>query len=358
MNYFVDADFNNLWKPVTSKYKRFTLPFPTDEKLAAQEKRLGVKLPASYIELACASQNGGLLKRNRVPIRDEIGNVIRYVKINYISPIGHIEPEDMYPNQICDHPGLLYHIPNLVVIGENWDADYEFFVLNYRNCGADGEPTVEFVTRKSKCGDADEPASGDWRYINEKFYWEMTATVANTFDEFIRQLVVMPKPVPFDFSVVREPLKQAAQEAFRQIVKTYAQEQIISFGLYVDDEGTMVAAAANTKSHLDELAAKYPSQKEYFTYCISEWRCDAPCVLHLFDPICRELSIHSRALGTENKIKRFRDRLLQLCVEILAELKAEDFFAKEYHLPVLLNVDISNGALSMSTAKKIRASLQ
>lgn len=302
MNYFVDADFNKLWKPVTSEYKRFTLPFPTDEELIAHEKRLGVKLPASYIELATASQNGGLLKRNGVLIRDEAGNVIRYVKINYISPIGHIEPEYTYLNQICDHPS--------------------------------------------------------WWYINENFYWELTATVANTFAEFVKQLVVMPKPVPFDFAVIEEPLKQAAQEAFRQIVKTYGQEEIISFGLYVDEEGTMVAGAANTKSHLDELVAKDPSQKEYFTYCISEWCCDAPGVLHLFDPICRELSIHSRALGTENKVKRFRDKLIQLCVEILAELKAEGFFAKEYHLPILLNVDISNGVLSMSKAKKIRASLQ
>lgn len=116
--------------------------------------------------------------------------------------------------------------------------------------------------------------------------------MANTFAEFVKQLVVMPKPVPFDFAVIEEPLKQAAQEAFRQIVKTYGQEEIISFGLYVDEEGTMVAGAANTKSHL-------------------------------FDPICRELSIHSRVLGTENKVKRFRDKLIQLCVEILAELKAE-----------------------------------
>lgn len=309
MNYFVDADFNKLWKPVTSEYKRFTLPFPTDEEVIAHEKRLGVKLPASYIELATVSQNGGLLKCNGVLIRDEAGNVIRYVKINYISPIGHIEPEYTYLDQICDYPSLLYNIPNLVVIGENWDAHYEFFVLNYRNCGADGEPTIEFITRKSKCGEIDEPVSGDWRYINENFYWELTATVANTFAEFVKQLVVMPKPVPFDFAVVKEPLKQAAQEAFRQIVKTYGQEEIISFGLYVDEEGTMVAGAANTKSHL-------------------------------FDPICRELSIHSRALGTENKVKRFRDKLIQLCVEILAELKAEGFFAKEYHLSILLNVDI------------------
>lgn len=52
MNYFVDADFNKLWKPVTSEYKRFTLPFPTDEELTAHEKRLGVKLPPHTLNLS------------------------------------------------------------------------------------------------------------------------------------------------------------------------------------------------------------------------------------------------------------------------------------------------------------------
>lgn len=347
MNYFVQADFNKLWKPITNE--RFTLPFPSEEELAALEKRLGVKLPASYVELAVVSQNGGYLKRNGVPVRDESGSVIRYVKINHINPIGMTAAGPIY-----DHPELFYGIPDLLVIGENWDADYEFFVLNYMDCGPDGEPTVVFITRKSRCGSAEEPSESDWRYINEKFYWEITATVARTFDEFVKQLVVMPKPVPFNFEKNKLLLKHAARESFRQIVKAYGQEEIISFGLCVDDEGTMVSAAANTRAHLMELTAKCPSEKDYFTCCISEWRCDALGALYLFDPICREISVYSRTLGTDNKVKRFRDKLVDFCVEVLAELKAEDFFAIEYNLPVLLNVDIINGELSAAKVKKIR----
>lgn len=350
MHYFVDTDFNKLWKPITNK--RFTLPFPTDKEFIALENQLGVKLPASYVELATASQNGGFLKRNGVPIRDESGNITRYVKINHINPIGRTDIEPIY-----DTPNPFYNIPNLFIIGENWDANYEFFVLNYMNCGSNGEPTVVFITRKSSYGDVGEPTNDDWRYINEKFYWEITNTVALTFDEFVKQLVVMPKIPPFDFTKIKEALKQATQESFRQIIKTYGHEEIISFGLYVDNEGTMVAVSANTKAHLDKLVAEYPFEKDYFTYCISEWCCDAPFALHLFDPICRELSTHGRVLGTENKIKRFRDNLIVLCVEVLAELKVDDFFAKEYNLPILLNVDVSNGDLSMSTTKKIRAIL-
>lgn len=351
MNYFVDTDFNKLWKPITNK--RFTLPFPTDEEFIALEKRLGVKLPASYVELATASQNGGFLKRNGVPIRDESGNVIRYVKMNHINPIGSTDTEP-----IQDNPNLLYNIQNLLVIGQNWDVYYEFFVLNYMDCGSNGEPSVVFITRKSSFGEEGEPTSNDWRYINENFYWEITNTVALTFDEFVKQLVVMPKLPPFDFAKIKEALKQATQESFRQIIKTHGHEEIISFGLYVDNEGSMVANAANKRAHLDKLVAEYPSEKDYLTYCINEWCCDAPFVLHLFDPICRELSIHSQALGTENKIKRFRNNLIDLCVEVLAELKADDFFAKEYNLPIFLSVDVSNGDLSMAKTKKIRAILE
>lgn len=49
----------------------------SDEELAALEQRLGVKLPASYIEFVSTSQNGGLLKRNGFPIHNASGNAIR-----------------------------------------------------------------------------------------------------------------------------------------------------------------------------------------------------------------------------------------------------------------------------------------
>ncbi|MDR1701371.1 MAG: DUF4303 domain-containing protein [Sporomusaceae bacterium] len=351
MNYFTEADFNKLWKAETDE--RSTLPFPTDKELVALEKRLGVKLPASYIELAANSQNGGYLKRNGVPIRDESGNVFRHVKISYINPIGRVKTEPVW-----DKPRLFYDTQNLLVIGTNDDTYYEFFVLNYIDCGPEGEPTVVFITRRSKRGDESEPKSGDWRYINELFYWEIVNTVAPAFAEFVKQLVVMPKLPPFDFTAIKEPLKQAAQESFRQIIKAYGQEDIISFGLYVDSESTMVADAANIKAHLEKHIAEFPSEKDYYTYSTNEWFYEGtPFALHLFEPICRELSIHSSALGTENKINRFRNKLIDLCVEVLAELKADGFFAKEYDAPILLSVSVATGEMSLAKIKKIRAIL-
>ncbi len=122
MDYFTKEHFRKLWKPATNE--RFTLPLPGQEELAALEHRLGVKLPASYIELGAFSQNGGFLKRNGVPLRDASGTITEYIKINHINPIGRTTTEPIY-----DTPRPFYDIPNLLVLGENWDAYYEFFVL-------------------------------------------------------------------------------------------------------------------------------------------------------------------------------------------------------------------------------------
>lgn len=266
MSYFTEADFKNLWKREGTAY--FTLPLPSDEELAALEQRLGVKLPASYIEFVSASQNGGLLKHNGFPIHNASGNAIRHVKIDYINAIGRRPGDESLPTHYAGHkardmPQLFYDIPNLLEIGGILGAPYyDFFVLNYLECGTSGEPSVAFITRKVRCGKNGEPVDGieDWWNINETYYWEVT-TVAPTFDAFIKELIVMPKLPAFDFAALKIPLKQAAQKSFREIIKAHGHEVIISFGLYVDNEGSMVADAANTKAHLENLWLKIPQKR-------------------------------------------------------------------------------------------------
>lgn len=362
MGYFTEADFKNLWTPEINE--KATLPFPMGEELAALEKRLGIKLPVSYIKLATTSQNGGYLKRNAVPICDESGNTIRHVKIDYINPIGRRPGDKSLPkrsaaHEDCDLPNPFRDKVQLFVIGKNLDAPYDCIVLDYLKCTKDDEPTVAHIIRKTLRGKSGEPTSdsSDWRYINNVFYWEIT-TVAPTFDVFIKKLVVMPKLPAFDFKAIKKPLKLAAEKSFKEIVKRHGNEELISFGLYVDNEGTMVADAANKKAHLEQLISENPSEKEYYTYFINEWYYEGTDVaLDLFEPICEELARYSAALGSDDKIKRFRDKLLDICVEVLAELKAENFFAKEYNQPVLLSASISDGDVSNAKRKKINALL-
>jgi len=358
MSCFTADDLKGLWSNKEKAY--FVLPMPSDKELAELEGRLGVKLPFSYKELALTSQNGGLLKRNASPIRDTIGNVIRYVKNDYIDSIGRRPGEKNVPEHWPGHEEhdaiqLFRDKSNLIEFGRNQDS-YETFVLNYLECESNGEPSIAHIDRKVRRGKDNEPVEGssDWRNINELYYWELT-TIAPNFETYIKELVIMPKQSAFDFAVIKGPLKQAAQKSFREIVKAHGHEDIVAYGLYIDAEGSMVADAANIKVHLEKLVAAHPKDEDYYTYATNEWRYEGTdFALDLFDPICKELARYCATLGSESKIKRFRDILLDVCAEVLAELKSEGFFAKEYALPVLINVNISNDEISATKIKKIR----
>ena len=84
----------------------------------------------------------------------------------------------------------------------------------------------------------------------------------------------------------------------------HGSEEIIFFGLYVDDEGSLVADAANTRVHFEGLLTRRPcAENDYFSYYTNEWCYEClDYALHLFEPIYRRLSAHSRALGSDDKI--------------------------------------------------------
>jgi len=363
MKYFTEADLKNLCGKDTSLIK----PAPSAELLDRTQKRLGVKLPESYIELAAEVQNGiSLEKRCAVPVVDSSGNVIRYVKSSYITNISHEQGDKSYPENSWYYndrvsPELFYDRPNLIRLGSDFSNNsYETFVMNYLDCGSEGEPTIALIDRKVRRGKASEPTLGsdDWRNINDDFYLELTP-IAPNFETYIKSLVPMPKLLAFDFGAIKEPLKQAAKKSFRELVKVHGKESIVAFGLYIDSEGSMIADAANTYSHLEKHLTEFPKEKDYYTYYTTEWHYEGlHFALDLFEPICAELSAYSAALGTDDKIKRFRDKLLDACAEILAELKNENFFANEYTNPVVLSVNISNDNISGAKRKKLRAILE
>jgi len=356
MEYFSAIDYKNLWKKRTQEGLSVfnPLPFPSDEELKASEMRLGLKLPASYVELAKTSQNGGYTKCNSFPLCDEAGNIYRHVEVPVICPIGH------HSFASCDSPSLFYDKPKLIKISLSLTAHYEFIVLNYLDCNTDEEPSVAFITRKIRSGKDGEPPlnSADWQHINEKFYWEIK-TIAPTFGAFVKGLVVMPKLPPFKFEEIKKPLKEAAQRAFREAVEKHGNEEIIAFGLYIDPDGTMVDNAINTKANLETQLAEFTnnskskSDVEYFTYSTTEWKYST-FTLDLFEPICKVLNARSAALGSESKVASFSNKLFTFCVEVLAEMKEEKFFTNEYYLPIMLSVGIEGGEVSQARIKKIR----
>jgi hypothetical protein len=181
--------------------------------------------------------------------------------------------------------------------------------------------------------------------------------LAPTFADYVKGLVVMPKLPVFDFAAFKAPLRQAVKQSFRGLVRAHGREGIVAYGLYIDDLGSMVADAANTAGHLESHVASFPQERDFYTFATTEWKYEGlDYALALFEDIGKPLMTYSASLSG-NKIRSFRNKLLDACVDVLRELKSEGFFAKEYGEPVLLTVNISNDDMPAAKAKEIRRAL-
>lgn len=105
----------------------------TDALVAEVEQTLGLALPADYVS-ALRACNGGRLRRTTLPD----GSFARRIHFRDLAGIGY--PEGLEASaRLCrewDYP-----TPSLVLSAEGPTA----LLLDYRRCGASGEPAVVFV---------------------------------------------------------------------------------------------------------------------------------------------------------------------------------------------------------------------
>jgi hypothetical protein len=165
---FSDFDFSGFWDNSDYALAHYVSEKPTDEMIASIETELGYKLPKAYIELA-KIQNGGELKKPCFPIDSPGSSTGRYIWAVGLYGIGR---EKMY--SLCGSLGSQFMIeewgyPDIgVCICDCPSAGHDIIMLDYRNCGKDGEPEVIHVDQEC-----------DYRITH----------VAKDFETFVRGLV-------------------------------------------------------------------------------------------------------------------------------------------------------------------------
>ena len=139
---FEGFDFTDFWEESDYSAKHYVSEPPTDELIAEIEQELGYKLPESYIWLM-KQHNGGVLNPNRNGCKTDwsegctewTGNVI------VVAGIMSISREKTW--SICDTE--VQCRPDIgVVIANTWDCA-DMIILDYRECGKNGEPSVVCV---------------------------------------------------------------------------------------------------------------------------------------------------------------------------------------------------------------------
>ena len=139
---FEGFDFTDFWEESEYSAKHYVSKPPTDELIAEIEQELGYKLPESYIWLM-KQHNGGIVNQNRMGCRIDrsegytewTGNV---VAVAGIMSIGREKTWSICGTEFQCRPDIG------VAIANTWDCA-DMIILDYRECGKNGEPSVVCV---------------------------------------------------------------------------------------------------------------------------------------------------------------------------------------------------------------------
>jgi hypothetical protein len=148
-NAFEGFDFAGFWDDSEYSLKSYTEPAPSDEMIASIEQELGgFRLPAAYVELA-RMHNGGLLKRNCYPMHEPTGWAEDHIAITGLYAIGRTSNYSL-----CGKTGSKFwqeqwgYPPIGVCIADTPTGGHEMIVLDYRECGKQGEPRIVYVDQE------------------------------------------------------------------------------------------------------------------------------------------------------------------------------------------------------------------
>jgi hypothetical protein len=145
---FADFDFNGFWEDNEYSLREYVGALPSDELIASVEQELGYKLPASYIELM-KLHNGGTPYKDCFPMRERTSWSDTHVAITGILGIGR---EKEY--SLCGGLGSQFMIeewgypPIGIYICDCPSAGHDMIMLDYRECGPEGEPKVVHVDQE------------------------------------------------------------------------------------------------------------------------------------------------------------------------------------------------------------------
>ncbi len=165
--FFADFDVEQFWKPSQSAEREYVGSPPTDDVVAAVERDLGYKLPASYVELM-RFQNGGIPRNTCHRTRERTSWAQDHIAITGIYSIGSEKP-----CSLCGELGSAFWVEEWgypaigIYFADCPSAGHDMVCLDYRACGPAGEPQIVHIDQEQ-----------DYKIV----------FVAESFEAFIRGL--------------------------------------------------------------------------------------------------------------------------------------------------------------------------
>ncbi len=132
MSFFTDDDY-------------FTGPPLTGQMVKAAQVSLGVRLPQSYVDLL-SERNGGVPRRRCFPMKSATSWASDHIEVAGLRGIGGEWGIDTSEGLGSADMIKEWDYPDVgVIICEMPSAGHDTIMLDYRECGADGDPAVVYV---------------------------------------------------------------------------------------------------------------------------------------------------------------------------------------------------------------------
>ncbi|MFO0966822.1 MAG: SMI1/KNR4 family protein [Gemmataceae bacterium] len=167
---FHDFDLAGFWKKSAYARKGYVEAKPTAKDIASIEKELGVRLPASYVELM-ESQNGGFPKNTCFPTKKRTSWAHDHVAITGFLAIGRTKA-----HSLCGALGSQF-------MKEEWG--YPDIGVCICDCPSAGHDMIMLDYRACRRGKADEPRVV---HVDQELDYRITL-LAKDFETFVRGLV-------------------------------------------------------------------------------------------------------------------------------------------------------------------------
>lgn len=145
---FKDFDFTNFWDDNEYALEKFVGETPTDEHIQFIKQELGYKLPASYIEVV-KMHNGGIPFNKCFPTKEPTSWANDHVAIS-----GIFGTDRSKTYSLCGDLGSQFMIeewgyPEIgICICDCPSAGHDMIMLDYSNCGKNGEPEVVHIDQE------------------------------------------------------------------------------------------------------------------------------------------------------------------------------------------------------------------
>ncbi len=147
--YFREFDFSDFWDDDEYSLKEYVCEPVTTELIEKVESELGFKLPASYVQLM-KMHNGGTPNKNSFPTQEPTCWAVDHVCITGIAAISFDKNYSLCGEMGSKFMQEEWGYPEIgICICDTPTAGHDMIMLDYRECGKEGEPKVVHVDQES-----------------------------------------------------------------------------------------------------------------------------------------------------------------------------------------------------------------